>query len=172
MIPAIEQLKTYALDRTATRIGTLLLITLIAWMFSKSDHEYSHFLCNIFQLLTVTLSKCVNKTLMPNCTLVYLWIIFTGGFDGTSNVLAGKLYNIPVKGTHAHAYVTSFSDLSELKTKVFMVTIMSYDILCVNPYPTAFPYGNGMVLHFYQQQESSTTKTVHKVINKGLKTYV
>ena len=39
-------------------------------------------------------------------------------------------------------------------------------------YPTAFPYGNGMVLHFYQQQESSTTKTVHKVINKGLKTYV
>ena len=43
---------------------------------------------------------------------------------------------------------------------------------CINPYPTAFPYGNGMVLHFYQQQESSTTKTVHKVINKGLKTYV
>ena len=41
-----------------------------------------------------------------------------------------------------------------------------------NPYPTAFPYGNGMVLHFYQQQESSMTKTVHKVINKGLKTYV
>ena len=41
-----------------------------------------------------------------------------------------------------------------------------------NPYPTAFSYGNGMVLHFYQQQESSTTKTVHKVINKGLKTYV
>ena len=42
----------------------------------------------------------------------------------------------------------------------------------INPYPTAFPYGNGMVLHFYQQQESSTTKTVHKVINKGLKAYV
>ena len=43
---------------------------------------------------------------------------------------------------------------------------------CINPYPTAFPYGNGMVLHFYQQQESSTTKTVHKVINKGLKAYL
>jgi len=39
-------------------------------------------------------------------------------------------------------------------------------------YPTAFPYGNGMILHFYQQQESSTTKTVHKIINKRLKTYV
>ena len=45
-------------------------------------------------------------------------------------------------------------------------------VAVINPYPTAFPYGNGMVLHFYQQQESSTTKTVHKVINKGLKAYV
>ena len=41
-----------------------------------------------------------------------------------------------------------------------------------DPHPTALPYGNGMFLHFYQQQESSTTKTVHKVINKGLKAYV
>ena len=50
-----------------------------------------------------------------------------------------------------------------------------HNALCslrINPYPTAFPYGNGMFLHFYQQQESSTTKTVHKVINKGIKTYV
>ena len=45
-------------------------------------------------------------------------------------------------------------------------------IVSINPYPTAFPYGNGTVLHFYQQQESSTTKSVHKVINKGLKAYV
>jgi translation elongation factor EF-1alpha len=45
-------------------------------------------------------------------------------------------------------------------------------VVKVIPYPTAFPYGNGMVLHFYQQQESSTTKTVHRVINKRLKAYV
>ena len=53
------------------------------------------------------------------------------------------------------------------KAYVFVIRSVSF-----NPYPTAFPYGNGMVLHFYQQQESSTTKTVHKVINKGLKAYV
>ena len=56
----------------------------------------------------------------------------------------------------------------ELDKLIKHENIVSY----INPYPTAFPYGNGMVLHFYQQQESSTTKTVHKVINKGLKTYV
>ena len=48
----------------------------------------------------------------------------------------------------------------------------TYINVVFNPYPTAFPYGNSMVLHFYQQQESSTTKIVHKVINRGLKTYV
>ena len=55
---------------------------------------------------------------------------------------------------------------------VFVVQGSVWDWHDFNPYPTAFPYGNGMILHFYQQQESSTTKTVHKVINKGLKTYV
>ena len=27
---------------------------------------------------------------------------------------------------------------------------MQIQIKYINPYPTAFPYGNGMVLHFYQ----------------------
>ncbi len=33
-----------------------------------------------------------------------------GGCNATSNVLAGKLFNVPVRGTHAHSWVMSFPD--------------------------------------------------------------
>ncbi len=35
---------------------------------------------------------------------------YIGGCAGTSNVLAGKVFGIPVKGTHAHSWVMSFEN--------------------------------------------------------------
>ncbi|MEO0475839.1 MAG: nicotinate phosphoribosyltransferase [Planctomycetota bacterium] len=38
---------------------------------------------------------------------------YLGGCAATSNVLAGKLFGIPVRGTHAHSWVMSFDDEPE-----------------------------------------------------------
>ena len=40
---------------------------------------------------------------------------FVGGFHATSNVLAGKIMDIPIAGTHAHSFVQSYSSLDLVK---------------------------------------------------------
>ncbi|KAF5736159.1 nicotinate phosphoribosyltransferase family protein [Tripterygium wilfordii] len=48
---------------------------------------------------------------------------YMGGFDATSNVAAGKLFGIPLRGTHSHAFVSSFMSPHEIIEK----TLRSFD---------------------------------------------
>ncbi|KAG5245694.1 nicotinate phosphoribosyltransferase family protein [Salix suchowensis] len=42
---------------------------------------------------------------------------YLGGFDATSNVAAGRLFGIPLRGTHSHAFVSSYMSLDEIIDK-------------------------------------------------------
>jgi len=60
---------------------------------------------------------------------------FIGGCAATSNVLAGKLFGIPVKGTHAHSWVMSFDD--ELESfKAYARALPNNCIFLVDTYDT------------------------------------
>ncbi len=59
-----------------------------------------------------------------------------GGCIGTSNVLCGQLFDVPVKGTHAHSWIMSFSDeytafkkYSELYPNACLLLVDTYDSL-------------------------------------------
>ncbi|MBQ8536954.1 MAG: nicotinate phosphoribosyltransferase [Clostridia bacterium] len=58
-----------------------------------------------------------------------------GGCDATSNVLTGQLFGIPIKGTHAHSWVMSFS--SELEAfRAYADTFPDSCMLLVDTYDT------------------------------------
>lgn len=59
-----------------------------------------------------------------------------GGCIGTSNVLTGKMFSVPVKGTHAHSWIMSFPDeytafktYADLYPTACILLVDTYDVL-------------------------------------------
>jgi len=60
---------------------------------------------------------------------------YVGGCAGTSNVLAGKMFGIPVRGTHAHSWVMSFD--SELEAfRAYAEVMPNNCVFLVDTYDT------------------------------------
>jgi nicotinate phosphoribosyltransferase len=60
---------------------------------------------------------------------------YIAGFVATSNVLAGKLYGIPISGTMAHSYISSFGDEIEA-FRAFAHSFPQKTILLIDTYDT------------------------------------
>src|SRR5262249_32212496 len=60
---------------------------------------------------------------------------YIGGCAATSNVLAGKLFNIPVRGTHAHSWVMSF-DSEEEAFRAYAEALPNNAVFLVDTYDT------------------------------------
>ena len=70
---------------------------------------------------------------------------YLAGFAATSNVLAGKCYDIPVSGTMAHSFVTAFD--SELEAfRAFVETYPDNSVLLIDTYDTLKGAENAVVI--------------------------
>ncbi len=68
---------------------------------------------------------------------------YVGGCHATSNVLAGKLYGIPVAGTHAHSWVMSFDSERE-SFQAYAQAMPNNSIFLVDTYDTAAGIANAI----------------------------
>ncbi|MEW6351970.1 MAG: nicotinate phosphoribosyltransferase [Thermodesulfobacteriota bacterium] len=73
---------------------------------------------------------------------------YIGGCAGTSNVRAGKMFGIPIRGTHAHSWVESFDEETD-SFRGFVESFPDNTILLVDTYDTI----NGIRLAIDQAHE-------------------
>jgi nicotinate phosphoribosyltransferase len=101
---------------------------------------------NISTLISSKAARCVwaaqGKTIMDfsarrahgiDAGIISARSSYLAGFESTSNVLAGYIYNIPISGTMAHSYVTSFENEID-SFRAFVRSFPNDAILLVDTY--------------------------------------
>ncbi len=85
-----------------------------------------------------------------------------GGCIGTSNVLCGRLFDVPVKGTHAHSWIMSFPD-EYTAFKTYAEMYPSACILLVDTYDTLKSGVPNAIRVFKEMREASVPLTFYGI---------
>ena len=85
-----------------------------------------------------------------------------GGCIGTSNVLAGQMFDVPVKGTHAHSWIMSFPD--ELTAfRAYAKLYPTACILLVDTYDTLRTGGPHAIQVFQEMRDAGIPLTFYGI---------
>lgn len=85
-----------------------------------------------------------------------------GGCIGTSNVLTGELFDVPVKGTHAHSWIMSFKD-EYTAFKTYADLYPSACILLVDTYDTLRSGVPNAIRVFQEMKEAGIELTYYGI---------
>ncbi len=85
-----------------------------------------------------------------------------GGCVGTSNVLCGQMFDVPVKGTHAHSWIMSFPD-EYTAFKAYADIYPSACILLVDTYDTLKSGVPNAIRVFTQMREAGLPLTFYGI---------
>ncbi len=105
---------------------------------------------------------------------------YIGGCTGTSNVLAGRLFGIPIKGTHAHSWVMCFDEETEA-FEAYAEALPNNCVFLVDTYDTeqgvrnAVAVGHSLRARGYEMvgvrldsgDLADLSKTARRILNEG-----
>jgi nicotinate phosphoribosyltransferase len=131
-------------------INSINLPTLVATKASRCQHAAGERRLVDFSL---------RRTHGMDAGLMVARSSFIGGFIGTSNVQAGKIYGLPIHGTMAHSYVESFDREIE-SFRAFAKSFPDNTVLLIDTYDTLAGARKAVTVAREMRQAGQTLRAV------------